>query len=183
MRPRIHVFAVAVVHYEHTEFSTAHFAENDCRKFVEALQALGAEPVNCVKLLGSDATKPAIEVALKHFIKGIDSRDTLVFLLAGNSVSFNELNHLVSHDTQLNDIQKTSFQLGTVLKEIGERNNCKALIFIHPKLCAHLTDSIVGTNTTSFSEKELRGFCEDAENRIAFISCKDGESSWPNQSL
>jgi len=67
MRPRIHVFAVVVEHYEHTEFSTAHFAENDCRKFVEAGQALGAEPVNCVKLLGSDATKPAIEVALKHF--------------------------------------------------------------------------------------------------------------------
>ena len=183
MSSRIHVFAVAVEVYQDPAFSAHSFAENDCCKFVDAWLDLGVDPITCVKLLGSNATKTIIETSIKNFIKDIDIRDTVVFFVSGQMVSFNQLNFLISHDTQPSDIHGTSVALDTILKVIGERNKGQTMIFIDPSRYIPQIEPGANSEASIFSMKELRHFCESNENQAVFISCKDNESSWSNRTL
>lgn len=183
MSARIHVFAVGVETYQKADINPVSFAENDAREFTKAWQALGAKPADCVLLLSPLATKTAIESALRRFIKGVSRGDTIVFFFAGHGFTQDGDSHLVTHDTQPDDLAATSVPLTTILKQLRECPSRKVLLFIATGENGFPVASEAGAITSNFTGDELGEFCEGAEHRLAFTACQADESSWSSSTL
>ena len=183
MSTRIHVFAVAVEAYQKTSIARVAYAENDAREFVNAWQALGADPSDCAILLSAQATKTAIESSFKTFLNGVTKGDTVVFFFAGHGIAYNDESYLTAHDTQPGDIKPTSISLALILKNIRESKSDHVVLFIDACESGLPISDGMRSITSSFSGEEMRQFCADASHHVAFAACKVDESSWSNTSL
>jgi hypothetical protein len=180
---RTHIFAVAIEHYQDASIPSVVYGENDAREFVEAWQALGAHPSDCVVLLSDRATVTAIRSRFKTFLKGVQPGDRVVVFYAGHGAAFNDLSHLTAHDTQWGDLQATSIPLSELLKDLRGCKSEQALLFLDVCHSGWPVTPGVPSICSPFSTGELMPFVAESEAHLAFVSCKGDECSFPGNAL
>jgi hypothetical protein len=181
MTPRTHIFAVAVENYQDRSIPSVDYAENDAQKFVEAWEALGVDPADCVILLSSQATLAAVRSRLNRFLTRVQTGDRFILFYAGHGAAFSDVSHITVHDTQRGDIQNTSIPLSEVLSAVRSSRSTQVLLFFDSCHSGLPVNSGMRSIYSAFTGDELVAFCSDAEYHFAFSSCKVNEFSFPSR--
>lgn len=170
MSGRTHIFAIGVEDCLERQIESVAFAENDAREFAAAWVATGVATQDCVSLLGSNATKAAVESSFKKFLRGVPDGDTVVFFFAGPGALINETSFLVLHDTRLNALHATGIPVADLLTQTTESKCSPALFFID-------ASSITLPEVGCFAESEFQDFCATRSDHFAYTACETNETS------
>ncbi len=184
MIPRTFIFAVAIEDYQDNSFQSVVYAEQDAQDFVEAWQAMGVEPADCVILLSNSATLAELRSTLQKFLSKVGPEDRLVLFYAGHGASIHRTSVVSACDTRVDDFEKSSLPLAKILSEIGQAKCSQVLLFLdvcHGSSTSASRDTHVLEN--EFAGDELRSFCKESASRFAFVSCKSNEISFPSRTL
>lgn len=183
MKPKTHVFAIAVETYQDSKIPRVIYAENDATRFVEAWHELGVDPSDCVTLLSSKATYVAVKSHLKKFLNHVAVGERVIIFYAGHGAAFSDASYVTVHDTQIGDIQATSIPLSEILRQVRESNSEQVTLFVDS--CHSGLPITPGMRSiyTSFSADELKTFCEDSKFHVAFASCRVSEFSYSSVPL
>ena len=118
MRPRTHIFAVAIEDYQDTSFQSVVYAEQDAQSFVEAWQKLGVNSDDCKLLTSDEATVGCIHSELRYVLSKVGPDDRFVMFLAGHINSLQGSCLILAHETRQNTIEISSLALIELLNEI-----------------------------------------------------------------
>ena len=184
MRPRTHIFAVAVEDYQRAPFQTVVYAEQDLQGFVTAWEKMGVDPADCVTLVSDQATCSAIRSGLHELFAKVGLEDRFVLFYAGHGDSIGGVSVLTAFDTQLENAQKTSVPLIEILNAIREAKCRQVLVFLDG---SHHGGSTPAGHTSElehdFPCDELKLFCKESASRFGFVSCKPNETSHASRTL
>jgi hypothetical protein len=177
-KSRIHVLAIALERHQDAAIAPVEYAGNDVRAFLEAWQALGAQPADCIRLVDESATKEAIKSSVKALLRSVGVNDTVVLFFVGHGVASDGVSQLITFDSQTGDLVRTSLSMTSLLEPL-ERIKCeRRLVFIDAR-----REGLASDNAENFAEAELLHFAENADQGVAFTSCRPAESSWSSNTL
>ncbi len=184
MRPRTHIFAVALEHYQFAPLQSVIYAEQDAQGFVGAWEKMGAEPADCVTLLSDQATQAGVVSKLRGILGSVGPDDRFVFFYAGNGASIGGASVLTAFDTQITTGQKSSIPLIEILNLIRQVKCHSVLLFLDGSHNWDSNPSLLETHLESdFPCEELKAFCKESSARFAFVSCKPNEVSHASRTL
>src|SRR4051812_1584356 len=115
---------IAVENYGDTRIHAVKYAEADARGFAEALELGGT--LDKVFLLSAKATKTTINSQIRQHVKALAATDELFLFYAGHGFSKNGHNFITCYDTDLDDLEDTSFNLKELLDDCG-KSPCKRI--------------------------------------------------------
>lgn len=172
---------IAVENYADTRIPPVHFAEEDAKGFEASLKLGGS--ASTIALLNTRATKTTILSQLRQQLKFLIADDQLYIFYAGHGFSKNGKNFITCHDTDRDDLEKTSIKLKTLLDMCGQ-SACKRIAVFLDSCESGITEvpemrGIYGT----MSSTELQEFFQAAEYRTCFASCKILETSYSSKML
>src|SRR5262249_14701025 len=114
---------IAVSTYQDPGIPSAAGAEADADAFARALAPLGFPPDGSLVLLGSQATKTAVESRLRKLAKAPPALEALYVFYAGHAFTAGKKGYLTCFDSQLDDLVETSVPLKALLDVL---KGCKA---------------------------------------------------------
>lgn len=168
---------IGVDTHQETNLPDAAHAEADARAVVEALAVAGWPRENIVALLGSQASKTAIESRLRKLAKPAAGAPAATgeFFVFISTLAFGEDEDglLACFDTQPDDLADTSVPLALVLKTIKAYPG-RVSLFLDPRQ---------GVGTEPFPVAPLEAFFATRKNQGCFLSCLPGENSHVSGSL
>jgi hypothetical protein len=168
---------IAVDSYQEATLPPAAHAETDAVALSHALEALGFARDSQVLLLGSLATKTAIESRLRKLVKNPPHADAFLVFFAGHGLADGKEGVLTCFDTQTDDLPDTGVALSALLDALRAVDCERVILFLDdrgdvpaellpPGLSPHLPTG------------ELRAFVEEKPGRACFLSCQPAEVSW-----
>jgi hypothetical protein len=164
---------IAVDSFQDADVPPTPHAEADAAAFARALEPLGFVREHQVVLLGSQATKTAIESRLRKLVKAPPAAEALFVFFAGHAFGEGE-GHLACFDTQADDLAETSVPLGRLLDAIAACDGQRIAVFL---------DTRCGLPGEPLPAEELAGFFRKLPTGACFLSCRPGETSHISGSL
>ncbi len=143
--------------------SPAPFAESDATAFARVLDRLGFRQENQTILLGTQATKTAIESRLRKLAKNPASSQELFVFYAGPSFHVDGNDYLACHDSEADDLAQTSISVNSLLHALTSKDRERIVLFL---------DARGGIATDSLVE-QLKAFPSAA----SFVACEAREKS------
>jgi hypothetical protein len=170
---------IAVETYQDPAVPPVPYAEADGAGFARVLSLHGFTGPNQVLLLGSQASKTAVESKLRRLLKGLGPDDTLFLSYAGHGFSQDGRNYLTCYDSQPDDLAATSIPLGDVLAGLKGCAARRVVLFLdaHGDLPA---GSLPPGSSPHLAGPELNAFFAGPGGRVCFASCRPAEASWPS---
>jgi hypothetical protein len=166
---------IAVESYQDPDIPPAALAEADGAAFARALEALGFARERQVVLLGSQATKTAVESRLRKLLKAPPQGEAFYVFYAGHAFSKAKESYLTCFDSQLDDLAETSVALKALLEALEACPCERVALFLDAraglpgeKLPRGLAAGLAGERLAAFGRKA---------GRAAFVSCGPGEES------
>jgi hypothetical protein len=170
---------IAIDTYQEHSLPSAAQAESDALALARALEALGFAREQQTVLLGSQATKTAIESRLRKMVKTPPRAESLFVFYAGQVLEEGEEGLLTCFDTQPDDLAETSIRLATLLDALGHCSCEQIVLFLDGR-----ADLASGDNLTPHLPLgPLQLFCQQAPGRTCFLSCRSGENPSVSGSL
>jgi hypothetical protein len=168
---------IAVDTYQDPAIPPAAFAEADAAAFARALEPLGFARARQVVLLGSQATRTAIESRLRKLARAGQDFEALCAFYAGHAFEAEAAGHLTCFDSQPDDLPETSIALATLLDALGACKCERLALFLDARrgLPADLDPHLPA--------QPLAAFVGGANGRVCFTSCGPEESSHAAPSL
>jgi hypothetical protein len=156
-----------------SSLGAAAHAERDAEAFAHALERLGFARDNQIVLLGSQATKTAIESRLRKLVKSPPAALELFAFYSGHGFHEDRHDYLTCSDTQADDASETSVALQTLLDAL-KRSRCKRVaLFLDVRSCPR----------ESFAHQELVDFFSKKAGLVCFVSCDEGQTSHASGAL
>ncbi len=184
MRPRTHIFAVAIEDYQDASFQSVVYAEQDAHGFVQAWQELGVDKLDCVTLVSDEATQSAFRSNLRESLSKVGPNDRFVLFYKGRIASFEGLGVITAFDTHCSDVFEASIPLKDLLNEIRKTECSQVLLFLDG---SHGASPVFRDGNADLDSKfpadELQAFCKESTRRFVFVSCKPNEVSHASGSL
>lgn len=175
------VIAMAVENYADSRIGKVDYAEADAKDFVDALEYGGK--VDRVVLLTARATHASIKSKIRQHVGALSEEDELFLFYAGHGFSENGTNYITCHDTDLDDLTRTSISLQSILQGCA-KSACKRIALFLDSCESGIADlPEVRGIYAELSESELEKFFDGAEYRVCFASCKTSESSYSSSKL
>lgn len=167
---------IAVEQHAEPDFSPRQFAARDVRALSEALVPLGYASHDQIMLLDGQATKTIIESKFRRTLRSLAADDTLLVYIAAHGFAERGQSYLVCHDTQATDLAATSIPWSTLLKELRAADCERVLLFVDS--CSSGLGAMQN-EVDVFGQDEFQEFVDDDGQRVCFLSCSPGETSWP----
>jgi hypothetical protein len=166
---------IAVETYQDPAIPAAAHAEADGAALARALEALGFSHDQQIILLGSQATKTAVESRLRKLVKNPPAGDALFVFYAGHGFSEGKDGYLTCHDTQLDDLPDTGVALSSLLAALSAAQCQRVALFLDAR-GGLPPESLPGGFEPHLAEAELKKAFR-AGGRVCFASCRPGEVS------
>jgi hypothetical protein len=165
---------IGVESYQDSTLPAAAHTESDAAAFARALERLGFSRDGQVLLLGSQATKTAIESRLRKLLKSPSETQALYLFYAGHGFRQEGYDYLTTHDSQADDITETSISLRALLEaQTGSRCERVALFL----------DIRAGVGPEPLSRQTLADYFARWPEAVCFVSCGEGETSHTSGAL
>lgn len=176
-----YAFLVAVERFSDARISQVQHAENDARELAKVFESLGFDEVTT--LVNHEATKTAVESKLRKAVGRLTKADTFYLFVASHGLSENGHNFVLCHDSQADDVVRTSLSLQGVY-DLFKGSACKQCVMLLDacETGVQIDPSMRGL-IAELSEHELRDFFDKAEYCAGFAACKTGESSYSSARL
>jgi hypothetical protein len=159
---------IGVEAYQDSAVPPAAHAESDAGSFSHALERLGVARDSQIVLLGSQATKTAIESRLRKMSKSPPAADELFVFFAGNAFHEDKHDQLACYDSQTDDLTETSVSLQTLLDAIRASQCRRVALFL---------DARNGLPGKPLGKQALVKFFTKTQSAVCFTSCAPGETS------
>jgi hypothetical protein len=162
--------------YQDAALPPVAFAEADAAAFAQLLTQHGFAREEQVVLLGSQATRTAIESKLRKLVKHPPSGETLFFFYSGQAFADAKQGYLTCFDSQLDDLLETSVTLQSILDALAGGDWQRIALFLdaHAGLPA---DKLPAGIVPHLPVAQLAEFCRGPHSRVCFTSCLPGEMS------
>jgi hypothetical protein len=122
-------YAILIAVEEADDLSPCPFAEVELRALAKHLESVGIPKAHQTLLLGSAATRSAIESRLRRLSKALLPDDVVWFIFAGPGFKENEGSFLACADTLADDRAATALALADVVRQLhSARANCRFLL-------------------------------------------------------
>jgi hypothetical protein len=167
-------FVIGVESHQDSTLPRSAYAESDADAFARALERLGFLRDSQVVLLGSQATKTAIESRLRKLRKSPSGAEALFAFYAGHDFRLDGQDYLTTHDSQADDLAETSVPLRSLLE---------ALIASGCPRVAFFLDARAGVAREPLSLKPLAELFTKTAGAVCFVSCGEGETSHTSGAL
>jgi uncharacterized caspase-like protein len=167
---------IAVEQYAEPRFAARQFAAADVRAMSAALAELGYAELDQVVLVDGQATKTIIESKVRRTLRSLAADDTLFVYVAAHGYSERGKSYLVCHDTQAADLTATSIPWSSLLSQLRDAECERVLLFVDA-CSSGLGD--LRQEFEDFGHDEFAALVADDGNRVCFLSCAAGETSWP----
>jgi hypothetical protein len=165
---------IGVESHQDCSLPPAAHAESDAATFSRVLERLGFRRDDQIVLLGSQATKTAIESRLRKWSKNPPSAQVLFAFYASHTFRQDGKDYLATHDSQADDLAETSVPLRTLLEALTTSNCERVALFL---------DTHSGVGTESLSRQTLADHFVRSPTMACFVSCRDGETSYTSGAL
>jgi hypothetical protein len=160
---------IGVESHQGAALPAAH-AEVDANTFAHVLEPLGFPRDHQIVLLGSQATKTAIESRLRKLSKGAPPAELFVFY-AGHGFHEDAQEYLVCHDSQGDELSATSVPLPSLLDAIAACRGARVALFLDIR-------RIEPPETVEpLSSRSLAEFFGKTPGAVCFTACGEGETS------
>lgn len=179
----IFALIIAIESYIDSSFKSVAYAENDARKFAEALQLHGLDSSNTFLLLSHDATKTRIESRLRSVLNSATKNDQIIIYYAGHGFAENDHNYLTCADTVRGDLIKTSISIQMILKQIKTSHCNQVTLFLDSCHSGFEIDESMRGILTDMTDEEFKAFFKDSKYHIAFASCQIDQYSYSSKVL
>jgi hypothetical protein len=167
-------FVIGVGSHLDSSLPAAAHAESDANAFARALERLGFQRDHQVVLLGSQATKTAIESRLRKLLKTPTTAETLYVFYAGHGFHIDGQDYLTTYDSQADDLAETSVPLRTLLEALGGSSCSHVALFLDARAAA-------GREPLSLTPP--RELVAKTPAAACFVSCREGETSHTSGAL
>lgn len=148
-------------------------ATADATAFADALGTLGVPAERRVILIDRIATKTTIESRLRKLLSVLGPDDTLAIFFAGYAFAVGDVNYLVAHDSQPDDLVATAVPLSAMTEVIAQWKCGRLILFLDLRpLPDRPSDINLG---------ELESACSDG--LLAFLSREPDEDSHASDTL
>jgi hypothetical protein len=164
---------IGVESYQDAALPAAAHAESDAGAFARALEPLGFGRDSQVFLVGSQATRTAIESRLRKLKAQPGAGDLLVFF-AGLGFRAGGHDYLACYDSQADDLADTSVSLPSLLDALRGSHCLRLALFL---------DARAGLPGEPLSLQALADFFGRTPASACFVSCADGETSHTSGAL
>ena len=169
-------FVIGVETYQDPAVPPALLAESDAGGFARVLGQLGFEPSRQVVLLGSQATKTAVESKLRKLLKAPPTGEAFYLFYSGHAFAQADEAYLTCFDSQTDDLAQTSVTLRTVLDVVKACGCRRVALFLDAR-----SGLPAGEVSPGLPAGPLEEAC--AGGRVCFASCRPGEQSHASAAL
>lgn len=171
----------AVETYGDKHIPKVDYAEADAKGFASAIGLHGYHTRELAP--SAKATKTTIESHLRRELQRLTADDEFIFYYAGHGFSANGHNYITAHDTDINDLEKTSVRLQWIF-DLIDKSKCERVALFLDSCESGITKLAKRRGIYStMSVAELDEFFRKAEYRVCFSACKTSESSYSAATL
>ncbi len=167
-------FVIGVESHQDSTLPTAAHAESDALAFARALERLGFQRNSQIILLGSQATKTAIESRLRKLVKSPPAGEALYVFYVGHSFRAEGRDYLTSYDSQADDLAETSVPMLSLLEALTGSGCRQVALFL---------DARAGVGAEPLSPRTLAAYFADRPDSACFVSHSEGETSHTSGAL
>jgi hypothetical protein len=166
---------IAVESYQDPAIPAAALAEADGAAVARTLEALEFARERQVVLLGSQATKTAVESRLRKLVKSPPEGEALYAFYAGHLFARGKDSYLTCFDSQLDDLVETSVALKSLLEAL-EASACERVALFLDARAGLPGEKLPRGLAAHLAPERLESFARKA-GRAVFVSCGPGEES------
>lgn len=171
------IFVAVEKYADSQKIQEVKYAEADARRFAAVLEQHGFAPSDRELLIGGEATKTAIESALRTTLKPLTREDTIYLFYSGHGLSQAGENYLTCHDTRLSDLENTSLPLRWLFEQLGKSDCRRIVLFLDACSAVLLANEELRKSYDNLDEAELEVFFESGDERVCFWSSQGNETS------
>jgi len=183
-RVKASIFIAVETYGDRAKFRDVKYAEADARGFATALEQHGFEPSNRELLTGGQATKTAIESAIRMTLKKLKADDTLYFYYAGHSFSKRSGDSfLTCFDTRPADAEHTSLRLAWLFEQLQKSHCRRVVMFLDACTGGLLADEEMRQEYGELNEVELETSMQSIALAACFVACRTGQASHQSSAL
>lgn len=174
---------IAVEQYADSRIKRIRYAESDATALAAALEQHGFESADRVVLLSEQATHKQVKSRVQRAMKGLHPGDELYVYYAGHGFSKKGASYLTCHDTDPEDLARTSIKLAWLFDQFQKSVCQKVAFFLDACEKGLLTTDDLRDNYAALNDAELEAFFAASEHRVCFASSRPGETSHANSKL
>jgi hypothetical protein len=164
---------IGVDSHQDPALPAAAHAGSDAAALGRALEAQGFRREQQVALIGSQATRTAIDSRLRKLLKAPPTAEALFVFFAGHGLHEGE-DYLACHDTQADDLAETSIRLAGLLDALKACNVQRLVLFL---------DVRSSLTAEPLSHLPLKAFFANRPGAACFVSGGSAEQSHVSGSL
>ena len=161
------------------------YARSDVEGFTDTLRIIyGDERLDLQLVVDNNATLTTIRYTLRQAIGSLTEEDLFIFYYAGHGFYGAGGNRITAWDTNTFNIEDTTLLLSDVLIDPLTASICpRALAFVDA--CATEFEPLIRARDIvhSMNHKELKSFLSSAQYCALFLSCAQGQKSYPSDFL
>ncbi|WP_158261357.1 MULTISPECIES: caspase domain-containing protein [Pirellulaceae] len=174
---------IAIEQYADSRIKRARYAESDATALAGVLQQHEFAGADRVVILSSEATHKQVKSRVQRAIKGLHHDDELFVYYAGHGFSKKGVNYLTCHDTNPDDLTRTSIKLAWLFDQFQKSACQQVAFFLDACEKGLLTTDDLRDRYAPLNDAELETFFGASQHRACFASCRPGETSHANAKL
>jgi hypothetical protein len=175
-----YAFLIGVSIFSDKNVSPVRFATADAEDLSEAFEKLG---FNTTVVVDGRATKTAIKSKLQKAIDILLPDDTFCLFIASHGYSEGGKNFIYCHDTQPDDLKKTSLGLRWVYELLRSSGCEQCMMFLDACETGVEFDEGMRAHVGELSEAELIQLADEATYCVGFAACRIHQKSYSSTRL